>query len=74
VDELKTKLREAGADLDNFDIVHWGQRDEKMLHREDERYGEWAQAGVTWFLTGPGPYNLVYDEVHEYVAAGPPRY
>jgi alkanesulfonate monooxygenase SsuD/methylene tetrahydromethanopterin reductase-like flavin-dependent oxidoreductase (luciferase family) len=74
VDELKTKLREAGADLDNFDIVHWGQRDEKMLHREDERYAEWALAGVTWFLTGPGPFNLVYDEVHEYVAAGPPRY
>jgi alkanesulfonate monooxygenase SsuD/methylene tetrahydromethanopterin reductase-like flavin-dependent oxidoreductase (luciferase family) len=74
VDELKTKLREAGADLDNFDIVHWGQRDEKMLHREDERYAEWARAGVTWFLTGPGPFNLVYDEVHEYVAAGPPRY
>jgi alkanesulfonate monooxygenase SsuD/methylene tetrahydromethanopterin reductase-like flavin-dependent oxidoreductase (luciferase family) len=74
VAELKTKLRGAGADLDNFDIVHWGQRDEKMLYREDERYAQWAQAGVTWFLTGPGPYNLVYDEVHEYVAAGPPRY
>jgi alkanesulfonate monooxygenase SsuD/methylene tetrahydromethanopterin reductase-like flavin-dependent oxidoreductase (luciferase family) len=72
--ELKTKLSEFGADLDHFDIVHWGQRDEKMIYREDERYERWAQAGVTWFLTGPGPYNLVYDEVREYVAAGPPRY
>lgn len=72
--ELKTKLSEYGADLDHFDIVLWGQRDEKMIYREDERYEQWAQAGVTWFLTGPGPYNLVYDEVREYVAAGPPRY
>lgn len=74
VDVLKAKLVEAGADLDHFDIVLWGQRDEKMVHREDERYAQWAQAGVTWFLTGPGPYNLVFDEVCEYVAAGPPRY
>ena len=74
VDDLKVKLNEAGADLDHFDIVLWGQRDEKMLYREDERYAEWARAGVTWFLTGPGPFNLDYDEVHEYVAAGPPRY
>src|ERR1019366_3606116 len=74
VDDLKVKLNEAGADLDHFDIVLWGQRDEKMLYREDERYAEWARAGVTWFLTGPGPFNLDYDEVHRYVAAGPPRY
>ncbi len=74
ITELKTKLIEAGADLDHFDIVHWGQRDEKMTYREDERFAEWAEAGVTWFLTGPGPYNLVYDEVAEYVLAGPPRY
>jgi alkanesulfonate monooxygenase SsuD/methylene tetrahydromethanopterin reductase-like flavin-dependent oxidoreductase (luciferase family) len=72
--ELRTKLIDVGADLDHFDIAHWGQRDEKMLYREDERYIQWAQAGVTWFLTGPGPFNLIYDEVREYVAAGPPRY
>ncbi len=72
--ELKARLREAGADLERFDIVVWGQRDEKMVLRDDERYAEWAQAGATWFLTGPGPFNLVYDEVREYVAAGPPRY
>lgn len=71
---LKTKLIEAGADLDHFDIVVWGQRDEKMVYQEDERYAQWAHAGVTWFLTGPGPYNLIYDEVREYVAAGPPLY
>ena len=69
---LKDKLAKAGADLVNFDIVLWGQRDENMLFRVDERYSEWAQAGVTWFLTGPGPYNLVFDEVCEYIAAGPP--
>jgi len=74
VAELKTKLVGAGADLDNFEIVLWGQRDENMEYREDERYAQWAQAGVTWFLTGPGPFNLVYDEVRKYVAAGPPRY
>jgi alkanesulfonate monooxygenase SsuD/methylene tetrahydromethanopterin reductase-like flavin-dependent oxidoreductase (luciferase family) len=74
IEELKDSLVEAGADLDHFDIVVWGQRDEKMLYREDERYDQWARAGVTWFLTGPGPFNLVYDEVREYVAGGPPRY
>jgi alkanesulfonate monooxygenase SsuD/methylene tetrahydromethanopterin reductase-like flavin-dependent oxidoreductase (luciferase family) len=73
VGELKATLIAAGADLDNFDIVVWGQRDEKMVYRKDERYAQWAQAGVTWFLTGPGPFNLVYDEVRAYIAAGPPR-
>jgi alkanesulfonate monooxygenase SsuD/methylene tetrahydromethanopterin reductase-like flavin-dependent oxidoreductase (luciferase family) len=72
--DLKAKLSEAGADLDHFDVVVWGQRDEKMIYREDERYAEWARAGVTWFLTGPGPFNLDYDEVRQYVAAGPPHY
>jgi alkanesulfonate monooxygenase SsuD/methylene tetrahydromethanopterin reductase-like flavin-dependent oxidoreductase (luciferase family) len=74
IDELKTGLLEAGADLEHFDIALWGQRDENMVYREDERYAEWAAAGVTWFLTGPGPFNLVYNEVREYVASGPPRY
>lgn len=72
--ELKEKLRAAGADLENFDIVVWGQRDEKMVYREDDRFDQWADSGVTWFLTGPGPFNLVYDEVHEYIATGPPHY
>ncbi len=71
---LKTKLCDAGADLDHFDVVVWGQRDEKMIYREDERYDEWARAGVAWFLTGPGPFNLDYDEVREYVETGPPVY
>jgi len=74
IDELKTNLIEAGADLEHFDIVVWGQRDEKMVYREDARYAQWARAGVTWFLTGPGPFDLVYDEVREYIAGGPPRY
>ena len=72
--DLRAKLSEAGADLDHFDVVVWGQRDEKMIYREDERYTEWARAGVTWFLTGPGPFNLDFDEVRQYVAAGPPHY
>jgi alkanesulfonate monooxygenase SsuD/methylene tetrahydromethanopterin reductase-like flavin-dependent oxidoreductase (luciferase family) len=72
--ELSEKLRAAGADLDHFDIAVWGQRDEKMVYREDARYAQWSESGVTWFLTGQGPYDLVYDEVREYVATGPPRY
>ncbi len=72
--ELKGKLAGAGADLAHFDIALWGQRDENMVYRHDERYAEWAEAGVTWFLTGPGPYNLIFEEACDYVAAGPPRY
>ena len=74
IDELKTRLISAGADLAHFDIALWGQRDENMVYRPDERYEQWAAAGVTWFLTGPGPFGLVFDEVVEYVASGPPRY
>jgi len=73
VGQLKTRLAQAGADFDCFDIVVWGQRDEQMEYRDDERYSQWTEAGVSWFLTGPGPFNLVYDEVREYVAGGPPH-
>ncbi len=73
VGELKSQLADAGADLEHFDIVVWGQRDEQMAYRPDDRYAQWADAGATWFLTGPGPFDLVYDEVHAYVADGPPR-
>ncbi len=73
VSHLKSRLGEAGADLDHFDIVVWGQRDERMAYREDERYDEWEQAGVSWFLTGPGPFDLNFGEVWEYVATGPVR-
>ncbi|MDH2904389.1 MAG: LLM class flavin-dependent oxidoreductase [Actinomycetota bacterium] len=74
MDELKSQLIAAGADLEHFDIVVWGQRDENMVYRKDERYAEWSEAGVTWFLTGPGPFDLDFDEVRTYVAAGPPQY
>lgn len=74
IDELKARLIAAGADLEHFDIALWGQRDENMAYRPDDRYAQWAAAGVTWFLTGPGPFNLDYDEVREYIASGPPRY
>ena len=72
--ELKDKLAAAGADLEHFDIVVWGERDATLAQRDDDRYAQWAQAGVTWYLTGPGPFNLVYEEVRDFVAAGPPRY
>ncbi len=72
--QLLASLGEAGADLERFDLAVWGERDEAMVYREDRRYDQWARAGVTWFLTGPGPFDLVYEEVREYVAAGPPRY
>ena len=74
IEDLKARLNQAGADLDHFEIALWGQRDENMVYRSDERYVQWAASGVTWFLTGPGPFNLVYDEVRKYVASGPPRY
>jgi alkanesulfonate monooxygenase SsuD/methylene tetrahydromethanopterin reductase-like flavin-dependent oxidoreductase (luciferase family) len=73
VGQLKMGLAEAGADLDRFDIVVCGQSGEQMERRGDERYAQWEQAGVAWFLTGPGPFNLEYDEVHDYVAGGPPH-
>lgn len=74
VSELKDRLIEAGADLDHFDIVVWGQRGDNMVYREDERYSQWSEAGVTWFLTGPGPFDLDFDEVRAYIAVGPPKY
>jgi alkanesulfonate monooxygenase SsuD/methylene tetrahydromethanopterin reductase-like flavin-dependent oxidoreductase (luciferase family) len=74
IEELAAKLAQAGADLEHFEIAHWGERDETMAYRKDERYSEWERAGVTWYLSGPGQFNLVYDEVRAYVAAGPPRY
>jgi alkanesulfonate monooxygenase SsuD/methylene tetrahydromethanopterin reductase-like flavin-dependent oxidoreductase (luciferase family) len=70
---LREQLADVGADLDHFDIAVWGQRDEQLIYRSDDRYEAWAAAGTTWFLTGPGPFGLVYEEVREYVAAGPPR-
>ena len=70
---LRQQLADAGANLANFDIAVWGQRDEKMVYRPDDRYDAWAAAGTTWFLTGPGPFGLDYDEVRDYVAAGPAR-
>lgn len=71
--ELRSRLAAAGADLDHFDIALWGQRDERMVFREDRRFDEWAEAGATWFLTGPGPFDLEVDEVRDYVDGGPPR-
>jgi hypothetical protein len=38
---------------------------------------QWTEAGVSWFVswfpTGPGPFDLVYAEVREHVSGGPPR-
>jgi len=70
---LRAQLEAAGADLHQFQVAVWGQRDERMVYRADDRFDEWADAGTTWFLMGPGPFNLVYDEVRDYVMAGPPR-
>jgi len=70
---LRERLAAEGADLATFDIAVWGQRDEQLQYRPDDRYDAWAAAGTTWFLTGPGPFGLDYDEVREYVTAGPAR-
>jgi alkanesulfonate monooxygenase SsuD/methylene tetrahydromethanopterin reductase-like flavin-dependent oxidoreductase (luciferase family) len=72
VRELRERVAEAGADLDHFDVAIWGQRNERLEFRRDDRYEEWASAGVTWFLTGPGPFHLDHGEVREYIEAGPP--
>jgi len=72
--ELRAGLESAGANLSTFDIVLWGERNASMELVVDNDIGAWAQAGVTWFLTGPGPLHLTFDEVRRYIAGGPPRY
>jgi hypothetical protein len=60
---LRQQLRDAGADLDRFEIVVRG------LHGDDAV--AWARAGVSWFLTRLGPNQLRFSEVPDTVAAGP---
>ncbi|MGD0439005.1 MAG: LLM class flavin-dependent oxidoreductase [Acidimicrobiales bacterium] len=63
VAKLREQLREAGADLEHFEIV--------VVASGGEDASAWAEAGVTWLLTQLGPYRLNFDEALEVVAAGP---
>ena len=63
VAELRAQLREAGADLEHFDVAVVAD------DRGDAR--AWAEAGVTWLLTQLGPYRLNFEEALEAAAAGP---
>jgi alkanesulfonate monooxygenase SsuD/methylene tetrahydromethanopterin reductase-like flavin-dependent oxidoreductase (luciferase family) len=62
---LREMLQQAGADLNNFDIVINGQIGDDPT--------PWFEAGASWFLTQFGPYHLNFDEVMELVAGGPPQ-
>jgi alkanesulfonate monooxygenase SsuD/methylene tetrahydromethanopterin reductase-like flavin-dependent oxidoreductase (luciferase family) len=63
VESLRSQLREAGADLDHFDVVIQGGVDDNPV--------SWAQAGASWFLTRLGPYNLNFSEARDVIASGP---
>ncbi len=63
VAELRQRLLDEGADLDHFDIVVSG------FIGDDP--SPWAKAGVDWFLSWIGPYDMDYDEVHEMIVEGP---
>ncbi len=61
---LRGLLVEGGADLETFDVVVSGAPGDDPT--------PWAQAGVTWFLTWIGPYNLRFEEVRAIIGEGPP--
>ncbi len=61
--ELKRRLVEEGADLDNFDIV--------MLRTPGDDATAWAEAGVTWLMTQLGPFDLDFKEALACASAGP---
>jgi alkanesulfonate monooxygenase SsuD/methylene tetrahydromethanopterin reductase-like flavin-dependent oxidoreductase (luciferase family) len=63
VAQLRTRLVSYGADLEHFDVVVSG------FVGDDPT--PWAKAGVDWFLSWIGPYNLDFDEVREMIMDGP---
>jgi alkanesulfonate monooxygenase SsuD/methylene tetrahydromethanopterin reductase-like flavin-dependent oxidoreductase (luciferase family) len=63
VADLRERLERHGADLEHFDIVVSGAVGDDPT--------PWAHAGVDWFLSWIGPYNLTFDEVREMIAQGP---
>lgn len=63
VAKLQEQLREAGADLEHFEVV--------VMANDGDDARAWAEAGVTWLMTRLGPYRLKFDEALEVVAAGP---
>jgi alkanesulfonate monooxygenase SsuD/methylene tetrahydromethanopterin reductase-like flavin-dependent oxidoreductase (luciferase family) len=63
VADLRQRLTDEGADLEHFDIVISG------FIGDDP--SPWAKAGVDWFLSWIGPYNMNFDEVREMIVEGP---
>ena len=67
VADVRATLREAGADLNHFDLVVWSGG----IDATDA--DQWAAQGVTWLLRGAGPFDLRFREVRDQIAAGPRR-
>lgn len=65
VAELRRRVADAGADLDDFDIV--------VLGAVGDDVNAWTQAGVTWRLAQVGPYELTFGAAREVVLGGPQR-
>jgi alkanesulfonate monooxygenase SsuD/methylene tetrahydromethanopterin reductase-like flavin-dependent oxidoreductase (luciferase family) len=63
--ELRRRVRDAGADLEHFDIV--------VLGAIGDDVSAWEEAGVTWRLAQIGPFELDFSAAREVVLAGPPR-
>jgi alkanesulfonate monooxygenase SsuD/methylene tetrahydromethanopterin reductase-like flavin-dependent oxidoreductase (luciferase family) len=62
---LRQRLRDAGADLEHFDVV--------VLGAIGDDVHAWADAGVTWRLAQIGPFEIAISAAREFVLAGPPR-
>ena len=60
---LRQRLSEDGDDLEHFDVVVSG------FIGDDP--SPWARAGVDWFLSWIGPYNMNFSEVREMIVEGP---
>lgn len=63
VADLRRRLVDEGADLEHFDVVVSGAIGDDP--------SPWATAGVDWFLSWIGPYQMDFDEVREMIAEGP---
>ncbi len=63
VDELRTQLSGAGADLGSFELV--------ALRTEGDDASAWSRAGVTWLMTLIGPFGIVAGDAVALARRGP---
>lgn len=61
---LREVVAAAGADMDRFEIV--------VVGSPGQDHRPWRDAGVTWWLTQFGPYELVAAAVQRTAEEGPP--